>query len=200
HANEKHANEKQVDEELKNETSVSTSVSDYNGNNDRVIEGYSGENKPVWIELGLQTIHERTAERIHRGYSLPVFEDAWQRLKGRGLEGILHVILGLPGETRTDMLETMRYIAELNPLPDGIKLQQLQILRGTALGQEYLREPFPVMTLDEYCGLIQECLAILPPQIVIHRLTGDGPKSLLIAPSWSADKKRVLNTMQHILA
>ena len=154
------------------------------------------ETKPVWIELGLQTIHERTAERIHRGYSLPVFEKAWQRLKSRGLEGILHVILGLPGESRADMLETIRYIAALEPLPDGIKLQQLQILRGTALGDQYLQEPFPLMTLEEYCGLIRECLEILPPQIVLHRLTGDGPKKILIAPAWCADKKRVLNTMR----
>ena len=155
--------------------------------------------RPVWVELGLQTIHESTAQRIHRGYPLSVFEESWQRLKSRGLEGILHVILGLPGETREDMLDTVRYTGRLDPLPDGIKLQQLQILRGTALGEEFLRSPFPVMTLEEYCLLIRDCLDILPPEIVLHRLTGDGPKNLLIAPEWSADKKRVLNTLRKCL-
>ena len=152
--------------------------------------------KPVWVELGLQTVHDRTAERIHRGYLLPVFEDAWKRLKARGLEGVLHVILGLPGESREDMLDTIRYIAQLDPLPDGIKLQQLQVLSGTGIGREYLRDPFPVMSLEEYCLLIRECLEILPEEITVHRLTGDGPKKLLIAPLWCADKKRVLNTMR----
>lgn len=155
--------------------------------------------KPVWLELGLQTSHDRTAEAFHRGYTLSVFEDAWTRLKARGLEGVLHVILGLPGESREDMLDTMRYVAALDPLPDGIKLQQLQILRGTEMGDEYLRNPFPLMTLEEYCALVRECLEILPPQITVHRLTGDGPKKLLIAPAWCADKKRVLNTMKKLL-
>lgn len=155
--------------------------------------------KPVWVELGLQTVHESTAQRIRRGYPLSVFEESWRRLKSRGLEGIIHVILGLPGETREDMLDTVRYIGRLDPLPDGVKLQQLQILRGTVLGEEYLRKPFPVMTLEEYCLLIRECLEILPPDIVLHRLTGDGPKRLLIAPQWSANKKHVLNTLRKCL-
>ncbi|MDO5477063.1 MAG: TIGR01212 family radical SAM protein [Eubacteriales bacterium] len=196
------------------------------------------EIKPVWVELGLQTMHEQTAAAIHRGYSLPVFEQAVRDLKRIGVEVVVHVIFGLPGETREDMLETVRYLADLrdwesvrdleklrdpgtrfnpagegkgkavrdpagmndlaasHPMIDGIKLQQLQILRGTQMAEEYQRNPFPVMDLEEYCALIHDCLDILPEDIVIHRLTGDGPKSLLIAPSWSADKKRVLNMMK----
>ena len=157
--------------------------------------------KPVWVELGLQTIHEETARRVHRGYELPVFEDAYRRLKepfGKspaGLEVIVHVILGLPGETREDMLETVRYLSHLNPPLDGIKLQLLHILKGTQLACEYEAEPFPLPTLDSYCDLIVDCLKLLPPETVIHRITGDGPKKLLIAPLWSADKKHVLNTL-----
>ena len=153
--------------------------------------------KPIWIELGLQTIHERTAARIRRGYSLEVFEDAYRRLKepSCGFEVIVHVILGLPGETREDMLETVRYLSHLTPALDGIKLQLLHILKGTELAREYEADPFPLFTLDSYCDMIVDCLKLLPPQTVIHRLTGDGPKRLLIEPQWSADKKKVLNTL-----
>ena len=151
--------------------------------------------KPVWVELGLQTIHEETARRIRRGYELPVFEDAYRRLKASGLEIIVHVILGLPGESRQDMLETVRYLSSLTPTLDGIKLQLLHILKGTELACEYEANPFPLFTLDSYCDLIVDCLKRLPPETVVHRLTGDGPKRLLVAPLWSADKKRVLNTL-----
>jgi radical SAM protein (TIGR01212 family) len=159
--------------------------------------------KPIWIELGLQTIHEPTAARIRRGYSLEVFEDSYRRLKepsgggagAGGFEVIVHVILGLPGETREDMLETVRYLSHLTPALDGIKLQLLHILKGTELAREYEADPFPLFTLDSYCDLIVDCLKLLPPQTVIHRLTGDGPKRLLIEPQWSADKKKVLNTL-----
>ena len=174
--------------------------------------------KPVWVELGLQTIHEGTAEEFQRGYALPVFEKAVRDLKENGIEVIVHVILGLPGESREDMLDTVRYLAGMQPSIDGIKLQQLQILRGTRMAAEYAeyaqeqkeikewggqsgQKPdsggrFHIMELEEYCALIRDCLQILPEDIVIHRLTGDGPKSLLLAPAWSADKKRVLNTMR----
>ena len=151
--------------------------------------------KPVWVELGLQTIHEDTARRVRRGYELPVFEDAYGRLKNSGLEVIIHVILGLPGETREDMLETVRYLTLLTPPPDGIKLQLLHILKGTELAREYGADPFPLFTLDSYCDLVVDSLRLLPPETVVHRLTGDGPKRLLIAPQWSADKKHVLNTL-----
>lgn len=151
--------------------------------------------KPVWIELGLQTIHEKTAGRINRGYKLEVFEDAYRRLKDEGFEVIVHVILGLPGEAREDMLETVRYLSLLTPALDGIKLQLLHILKGTELAREYGADPFPLFTLDSYCDLVVDCLRLLPPETVVHRLTGDGPKRLLIAPQWSADKKHVLNTL-----
>ena len=156
--------------------------------------------KPVWVELGLQTVHEKTAERIHRGYPLEVFERAVRDLKEIGMEVIVHVILGLPGESREEMIGTVRYLGQMEPAVDGIKLQQLQILRGTQMAAEFQKEPFPVMTLEEYCSLVRDCLQVLPDDIVIHRLTGDGPKSLLIAPLWSGDKKRVLNTMRKAIA
>ena len=156
--------------------------------------------KPVWVELGLQTVHEKTAERIHRGYPLEVFERAVRDLKEIGIEVIVHVILGLPGESREEMIETVRYLGQMEPAVDGIKLQQLQILRGTQMAAEFQKDPFPVMTLEEYCSLVRDCLQALPDDIVIHRLTGDGPKSLLIAPLWSGDKKRVLNTMRKAIA
>jgi radical SAM protein (TIGR01212 family) len=152
--------------------------------------------KPVWVELGLQTIHERTAERIHRGYCLTVFEKAVRDLKKNNIEVIVHIILGLPGESREEMLDTVRYLGQMEPAIDGIKLQQLLILRGTQMAAEYEENPFPVMTLEEYCTLVRDCLRVLPEDIVIHRLTGDGLKSILIAPAWSADKKRVLNTLR----
>ena len=151
--------------------------------------------KPVWIELGLQTIHERTAYAFHRGYTLPVFEDAYRRLRERGITVIVHVIFGLPGETREDMLETVAWLAGLSPRLDGIKLQLLHILEGTQMAEQYKRDPFPLLTLEEYTDLIVTSLKMLPPETVIHRMTGDGPKSKLIGPTWSADKKRVLNTL-----
>ncbi len=156
--------------------------------------------KPVWIELGLQTIHEDTTERNHTGYPLGTFADAYRRCKEAGLSVIVHVILGLPGESAEDMLETVRYLAALRPAPDGIKLQLLHILKGTALAREYEARPFPVMTLEQYCELVVKCLKLLPPRTVVHRITGDGPKKLLIAPLWSADKKKVLNTLNQYIA
>ena len=155
--------------------------------------------KPVWVELGLQTIHEQTAEAFHRGYRLPVFLDAYRRLKQAGLEVIVHVILGLPGEGREDMLETVRFLAGLNPRLDGIKLQLLHILKGTEYGSIFEKDPSAFQTsgftLESYCDLVVACLKLLPPETVIHRLTGDGPKNLLLAPKWSADKKKVLNEL-----
>ena len=155
--------------------------------------------KPVWVELGLQTVHEKTAEKIRRGYALPVFEEAYQKLKRAGIEVIIHVILNLPGETREDMLDTMRYLAALQPEPDGVKLQMLQILKGTAMAEEYEREPFPLMELETYASLIKDCVSILPEHTVLHRMTGDGPRRLLIAPLWCLEKKHVLNTLRRKL-
>jgi radical SAM protein (TIGR01212 family) len=155
--------------------------------------------KPVWIELGLQTIHEKTALSINRGYDLKVFEKAYEKLKKAGLTVIVHVILGLPGESREDMLDTVRYLSKLDPPLDGIKLQMLQVLKGTAMGEKYLEDPFPLMTLEEYASLIAECVALLPDGTVLHRMTGDGPRRLLIAPLWSLDKKKVLNTLNRFI-
>lgn len=149
--------------------------------------------KPVWVELGLQTIREKTAERIHRGYRLEVFEDAYRRLKEAGLTVVVHVILGLPGETKEEMLETVDYLGKI-PV-DGIKLQLLHILKGSQMAAEYEKNPFSLMELEEYLDLILTCVARLPQSVVIHRLSGDGAKALLIGPAWSANKKLVLNRM-----
>ena len=151
--------------------------------------------KPVWIELGLQTIHERTAKAVHRGYDLAAFEEGYHALKALGLTVIVHVIFSLPGETKEDMLDTVRYLASLDPPPDGVKLQMLHVLRGTQLGADYEKEPFPLLTLEEYAELVAQSVRILPEETVIHRLTGDAPGKLLIAPEWTRNKKRVLNAV-----
>ena len=157
------------------------------------------EIKPVWIELGLQTMHDETAQRVNRGYPLAVFEDALNRLKSLGIQVIVHVIFGLPGETKEDMLQTIRYLATLSPGPDGIKLQMLNILRGTELGRQYEENPFPLLSLEEYTDIAAESISILPEEMVIHRMTGDGPGNILIAPDWVRNKKKVLNTISRKL-
>ena len=155
--------------------------------------------KPVWVELGLQTMHDRTAERINRGYRLEVFEEAVRKLKSAGIQVIVHVIFGLPGETKEDMLRTIRYLADLRSGPDGVKLQMLNILKGSSLAKEYLAEPFPLLTMEEYTSLVAKSMRILPDEMVIHRMTGDGPGDLLIAPDWVRNKKKVLNTINRKL-
>lgn len=150
--------------------------------------------KPVWIELGLQTIHESTLTRIRSGFTLSQYEAAVRALQEHGIEIITHLILGLPGEYASMMLASVSHVAAL-PV-SGIKLQLLHVLKGTDLGTLYEAEPFPLFTLEEYCDFVADCIALLPPEMVIHRLTGDGPRNLLIAPLWSTDKKRVLNTIQ----
>ena len=166
---------------------------------DETVELLSRLNKekPVWIELGLQTIHEDTAKLIRRGYALPVFEDAYRRLKAAGLTVIVHVILGLPGESRERMLETVNYLGKLHV--DGIKLQLLHVLRGTDLADLYASGGFHTLELPEYLELIGDCLKILPQETVIHRISGDGPKSILIAPEWSGNKRLVLNSIAKYL-
>ncbi|WP_026669673.1 TIGR01212 family radical SAM protein [Butyrivibrio sp. AE3006] len=153
------------------------------------------EIKPVWIELGLQTIHEDSARHFHRGYDLSVFEEAYRTLKAIGIEVIVHVIFGLPGESKEDMLETVRYLSNLSPELDGIKLQNLQILKGTQMYEEYKKEPFHILSLEEHVELLAESINMLPEKTVIHRMTGDGPRALLVEPLWSLDKKNVLNTI-----
>ena len=153
--------------------------------------------KPVWVELGLQTIHERTANWMRRGYPLSVFEQAVHSLHAIGVQIITHVILFLPGESEADMLATIHY---MNALPiDGIKLQLLHVLKHTDLADFYRQEPFYIPDMNSYFHLLGKCIASLRPDIVIHRLTGDGPKSLLIAPLWTGNKRLVLNQMQRYL-
>ena len=163
---------------------------------DDVIELLKGLNeiKPVWVELGLQTIHERTAQYIRRGYGLKVYDDAVKKLKAAGLEIITHVILGLPGENVQDMLETVSYVCDGRT--NGIKLQLLHILKGTDLEKEYRKGKVNVLSEDEYINLLKGCARIIPDSVVVHRLTGDGDKKLLVAPMWSADKKHVWNRIQ----
>lgn len=155
------------------------------------------QRKPVWVELGLQTIHETSANFIRRGYTLDVFEKAVYDLKKIGISVIVHTILYLPDETEDMMLKTISY---LNTLPvNGIKLQLLHILKGTDLACLYEKSPFHLPTMDEYFTLLGKLLSHLRPDIVVHRLTGDGPKSLLLAPLWTGNKRLVLNTMQKYL-
>lgn len=153
--------------------------------------------KPVWVELGLQTIHEKTAEMIRRGYTLPVFEDTFRRLQAAGLTVIVHVILGLPGETEADMLATVRYLAALH-VP-GIKLQLLHVLCDTDLAPLYLSGAFQTLSMEEYIRLLGRALLILPPDTVIHRLSGDGPKERLLAPLWTVRKRTFLNSLLRYL-
>ena len=151
--------------------------------------------KPVWVELGLQTIHEKTAAYIRRGYPLSCFEDAVRRLRSEDIEVIVHTILGLPGESTQDILNTMKYLNHQDI--QGIKLQLLHVLRGTDLASDYEKGLFCTYERDEYISLVISCLEHLRPDIVIHRITGDGPKDLLIAPLWASRKREVLNLLHH---
>ncbi|MFR5421152.1 MAG: TIGR01212 family radical SAM protein [Oscillospiraceae bacterium] len=153
--------------------------------------------KPVWVELGLQTIHSQSAAYIRRGYDLPVFDDAVRRLRAAGL-GHCAPILRLSGETDAQMVQTARYIGQSGA--QGIKLHLLHVLRGTDLAADYAAGKFEVLTPEHYIDLLEQCLRVLPPEVVIHRLTGDGAKRDLIAPLWSADKKRVLNAIRAAFA
>ena len=151
------------------------------------------EIKPVWIEFGLQTIHDETAAFIRREFSLSCYEQAVAELKHRNIAVVTHVILGLPGETTEQILETVDYVAHSGI--SGVKLQLLHVLSDTDLADYYAAHPFPLFSMEEYCDFIVTCLEHLPPSMVVHRITGDGPRKLLVAPLWSTDKKRVLNTI-----
>ena len=159
----------------------------------RLKEEY--RDKFLWVELGLQTIHEETASYIRRGYPLSCFEKACADLRTLQIPIIVHTILGLPGESDTQLLQTMNYLNRISPF--GIKLQLLHVLADTDLAGDYIAGKFEVLTLDAYLDLVISCLAHLSPEIVIHRVTGDGPKDLLIAPKWSLDKRGVLNALHH---
>ena len=153
--------------------------------------------KPVWIELGLQTIHERTAKYIRRGYTLDVFEEAVRNLNRIGIRPIVHMIIGLPGENESMILETAKYLSHCNI--SGVKLQLLHVLKNTDLAQEYFNGSVDILSLTQYSEILGKIIKLLPPDCVIHRLTGDGPKNLLIAPLWSSNKKNVINTINRYL-
>ena len=153
--------------------------------------------KPVSVELGLQTVHEKTARYIRRGYETDVYYDAVRRLKAAGIDVVTHIILGLPGETEEMMLQTTKSAVEAGT--DGVKFHLLHVLRGTDLQKDYEAGKFACMSLEEYGDILKKCVAMLPENIVVHRITGDGAKKDLIAPLWSADKKRVLNYLHRVL-
>ena len=168
--------------------------------------------KPVWVELGLQTIHADTAKYIRRGYDLDVYDSAVSRLYAIGVHIVTHIILGLPGEDKTMMLESVRYVGDLSRRlaeikttevsynPFGIKLQLLHVIKGTDLAADYEAGQFDVLSMEEYVDIVTESLSLLPEDMVIHRITGDGDKKTLIAPLWSGDKKRVLNALNKSIA
>ena len=148
--------------------------------------------KPVSVELGLQTIHENTAEYIRRGYTLDVYDKAVNNLKKAGIDIVTHVIIGLPFENKEMILDTVKYVGQRT---NGIKLQLLHVLENTDLADEYRAGKFDTLSMEEYTDIICEAIELLPENVVIHRITGDGDKRSLISPLWSADKKRVLNYM-----
>jgi radical SAM protein (TIGR01212 family) len=151
--------------------------------------------KPVWIELGLQTIHEKSADHIRRGYDLSVYDNAVARLRENNIEVITHMIIGLPGEGTEDILDTVKYICDSGAT--GIKLQLLHVLKGTDLEKEYNAGKVRVLSEDEYIDILKQCVELIPENVVIHRLTGDGDKRILIAPIWSGNKKHVWNRIKN---
>lgn len=154
--------------------------------------------KPVWIELGLQTIHESTAVYIRRGYPLSIYDKAISSLNSINIPYITHVILGLPNESHEMMLNTVRYVCKDSNL-FGIKLQLLHVLKGTDLADDYMNGKFQTLELSEYLNIVTKCLQYIPKNVVIHRVTGDGPKNILIAPKWSGNKKNVLNSLGRLM-
>ena len=152
--------------------------------------------KPVWVELGLQSIHKQTAEYIRRGYSLDVYDAAVEKLRKININIITHIIIGLPNEDDEMILQSVKYAGERS---NGVKLQLLHVLKNTDLCDEYEADKFETLSLEEYCEILGKCIEVLPENVVIHRLTGDGDKKILVAPMWSADKKRVLNTINKYL-
>jgi len=154
--------------------------------------------KPVWVELGLQTIHPASAAYIRRGYDLPVYDAAVRALRALDIHTVVHLILGLPGESEADMLASVDYVVRSGA--GGIKLQLLHVLEGTDLAEDWRAGHVPVMEPEDYAALVARCVARLPEDMVVHRLTGDGPKKLLLAPLWSGDKKRVINALHAALA
>ena len=155
------------------------------------------QEKPVYVELGLQTVHHETVRYIRRGYENDIYVQAVQNLRYIGVHVVTHIIIGLPGETGAMAVETTRQA--LLAGTDGVKFHLLHVLRGTDLEQDYLAGKFRCLELEEYGEILKDCLSILPPEIVVHRITGDGAKRDLVAPLWSGDKKRVLNYLNRVL-
>lgn len=153
--------------------------------------------KPISVELGLQTIHDETAIAFNRGYKSEVYFDAVKRLKSAGIEVVTHIILGLPGETKAQMLETTQAVIKAGT--SGVKFHLLHVMKETALEQDYLEGKFTCLTLEEYGDILKACLKLVPPHVVVHRITGDGAKKNLVAPLWSGDKKKVLNYLNQLL-
>lgn len=153
--------------------------------------------KPVTVELGLQTIHPQSVRYIRRGYDNAVYDGAVQALKGAGIEVVSHIILGLPGETAAMAAQTTRYAVERGT--DGVKFHLLHVLQGTDLARDYQAGKVTCLTLEEYAQWLKACLRDVPPEVTVYRITGDGAKADLIAPLWSADKKRVLNYLNRSL-
>lgn len=153
--------------------------------------------KPVWVELGLQTIHSETAKYIRRKYPLSCYDTAVRNLNKIGVNVITHMIIGLPYESEKMIVETAEYIGKSGA--GGIKLQLLHVLKGTDLEKEYLKGKFRCLTLEEYTAILKKCLSVLPDGMVVHRITGDGDKKKLVAPLWSGDKKKVLNYINNEL-
>ena len=147
----------------------------------------------VCVELGLQTSNEKTAEIINRGYKNIVFENTVKLLNSAGIDTVCHIILNLPGENYLDMLNSVNFACSCGI--KGIKLQMLNILKGTPLENMYLKEPFKLFTLEEYTDVVTDLIEFIPKNVVIHRLTGDGPKDILIEPKWILNKRLVLNTI-----
>ena len=167
---------------------------------DEVVDLISEINliKPVSVELGLQTVHEETATLINRGYPLSTYLDALHRLKDKGIEVVTHIILGLPGESVDMMIATTRQVVDAGT--DGVKFHLLHVLKGTRLADMYARGEFECLSMQEYASILKRCISIMPPHVVVHRITGDGAKRDLIAPLWSADKKKVLNYLNRYLS
>lgn len=153
--------------------------------------------KPVWVELGLQTVKPETVEYIRRGYATEIYDEAVEKLNAAGIHTVTHIILGLPGETREDMLKTVRHAVKCGT--GGVKLQLLHVLEGTDLAEDYRAGRFRTLEPGEYVSILKDCVSLLPEDTVVHRLTGDGPKKILIAPLWSGDKKKVINMINREL-
>lgn len=156
-----------------------------------------GKIKPLWVELGLQTAKDETARLINRGYDCEVFDRAMEKLAAINVQRVVHVIVGLPSETEEDLYNTVSHLSRFHP--EGVKFHLLHVMKGTELEKMWQRGEVEEISLEKYADMISECIKLLPPETVVHRITGDGDKRLLLAPSWSGDKKRVLNTLNRAL-